>query len=100
MVSAAPKARLALGPKTTNAKTKALQTPGAPADNDLGKAVQKSATVRKARLRISHTEAVKVGPLHDKDIEEPEIEYMPPRVHGTVTSIKTSTAMLTNSRSP
>ena len=76
--------RAPLGLKTTNAKAKAFQTP-APAtiDNDLDKGAQKSATARKAKPRVSHAEMTKLEILGDKnELEEREIEYMPPRSKG------------------
>ena len=70
--------------KTTNAKAKALQTPGpAQSDNDLGKPIQKSASARKAKPRVSHAEMTKLEVLGDKDVlAERDIEYMPPRAKG------------------
>ncbi len=74
--------------KTTNAKAKAFQTPAPPADSDLSKLNQKSASARKAKPRVSHAEMTKLGVLGDKDeLEEREIEYMPPRAKGDTTSI-------------
>ena len=72
--------------KTTNAKAKVLQTPAPPpADNDLGKSNQKSASARKAKPRVSHAEMTKLEVLDDKDeLEEREIEYMPPRPKGRI----------------
>lgn len=72
--------------KTTNAKAKAFQTP-APlaADNDLGKSNQKSASARKAKPKVSHAEMTKLEDLGDEDeLEEREIEYMPPRPKGLI----------------
>ena len=80
-----PRTRAPLGAKTTNAKTKAFQTP-APVhnENDLGKPSQKSASARKAKPKVHHAEMTKVEVLGDKDeTEEREIEYMPPRGEGT-----------------
>ena len=87
--------------KTTNAKTKAFQTPAPPpADNDLGKTNQKSASARKAKPRVSHAEMTKLEVLGDEDVlEEREIEYMPPRAkgwHATLNGVRTA---LTGSRS-
>ena len=67
--------------KTTNAKTKAFQTPAPqPAENDLGKPEAKSASARKAKPRVSHAEMTKLEVLGDMDeLEERDIEYMPPR---------------------
>ena len=76
----APKTRAPLGQKTTNAKAKPFQTP-APlqADNGLVKSQQNSVSARKPKLRISHTEPVKIDVLGANIEEEPDIEYMPPR---------------------
>lgn len=70
--------------KTTNAKAKALQTPAPqPVDNDLGKPNQKSASIRKAKPRVSYTEIIKLEVLGDKDeLEERETKYIPPRAKG------------------
>ncbi|KAI9819062.1 MAG: hypothetical protein M1832_004104 [Thelocarpon impressellum] len=82
-----PRTRAPLGLKTTNVKTKAFQTPAAPAaDEDIlgrgkEKTQQKSASARRAKPRVSHAETTKVE-VHDDDnvlIEEEEIEYMPPK---------------------
>ena len=83
--------------KTTNAKTKAFQTPAPqPTDNGLGKPEQKSASARKAKPRVSHAEMTKLEILGDKDdLEEPEIEYMPPKPKSNVT-LKNAEAMLIN----
>lgn len=75
--------------KTTNAKAKAFQTPApAATDNDLGKSNQKSVSARKAKPRVSHAEMTKLEVLGDKDeLEEKEIEYMPPRPKGSYTNL-------------
>ncbi|KAI4103316.1 MAG: hypothetical protein L6R37_003877 [Teloschistes peruensis] len=77
-----PRNRAPLGMKTTNAKTKAFQTP-APAsiDGDQGKINQKSASTRKPKPKISHPETTKLEDiLADKDaLDQREIEYMPPK---------------------
>lgn len=80
------RARAPLGAKTTNAKAKAFQTPAPPpADNDMGKNNQKSASARKAKPRVSHAEMTKLEVSGDKDeLEEREIEYMPPRGQGNI----------------
>ncbi|MCJ1333242.1 hypothetical protein MMC10_009936 [Thelotrema lepadinum] len=76
----APKTRAPLGQKTTNAKAKPFQTPAAlQLDNGLGKSKQNSVSARKPKLRVSHTEPVKVDVLGANVEEEPDIEYMPPR---------------------
>ena len=70
--------------KTTNAKAKAFQTPGPAAfDFELTKQVQKSASARKAKPKVSLTESTKLNILVDNvelgvEQEEREIEYMPP----------------------
>jgi len=70
--------------KTTNAKAKAFRTPAPPpVDNDLDKPKQRSASARKAKPRVSHAEMTKLEVLGDKDeLEDREIEYMPPRAKG------------------
>ena len=75
-----------MGAKTTNAKAKAFRTPAAALlENDLGKTNQKNTSVRKAKPRVSHAEMTKLEILGDKhEIEEPEIEYMPPRAKGNI----------------
>ncbi len=84
-----PRTRAPLGMKTTNAKAKAFQTPAPPpVDNDVDKLKQKSASARKAKPRISHAEMTKLEVLGDKDeLEEREIEYMPPRAKGDTGTI-------------
>lgn len=75
--------------KTTNAKARAFQTPApAQVDNENGKPNQKSVSARKAKPRVSHAEMTKLDVLGDKDeLEEREVEYMPPRAKGTTISI-------------
>ena len=75
-----------MGAKTTNAKAKAFRTPAAALiENDLGKTNQRNTSVRKAKPRVSHAEMTKLEVLGDKDeLEEPEIEYMPPRAKGSI----------------
>ena len=79
-----PRTRAPLGAKTTNAKARALQTPGPSLVNDdAGKPNQKSASARRPKPRLSHAEMTKLEVLGDKDeLEEKEIEYMPPRGTG------------------
>ncbi|KAL8770766.1 MAG: hypothetical protein Q9209_003633 [Squamulea sp. 1 TL-2023] len=76
-----PRNRAPLGVKTTNAKAKAFQTP-APAqnENDLGKTIRKSVSVRKPKPKVTHPETTKLEDiLADKEtLDEREIEYMPP----------------------
>ena len=75
-----------MGAKTTNAKAKAFRTPAAaPIENDLGKTNQRNTSVRKAKPRVSHAEMTKLEILGDKsELEEPEIEYMPPKAKGNI----------------
>lgn len=81
-----PRNRAPLGLKTTNAKAKAFQTP-APVhvDNETKKEEPKSASIRKAKPRVSHADMTKLGVLADKDEldDEEDIEYMPPKPRGT-----------------
>ncbi|MCJ1393730.1 hypothetical protein MMC18_006606 [Xylographa bjoerkii] len=79
-----PRNRAPLGMKTTNAKAKAFQTP-APAALDLefNKQVQKSASARKSKPKMSLSEPAKLDILADNfeteaELEERDIEYMPP----------------------
>lgn len=79
-----PRNRAPLGLKTTNARTKAFQTPAPPLDNEAKKEEAKSASARKPKPKISHAEMTRLEVLGDKDeLEEPEIEYMPPRANGS-----------------
>ena len=73
-----PSNRAPLGQKTTNAKARQFKTP-AP---DVEKPKQKSATARKLKPRLSHAEPVKIDVLNDQELEERDIEYMPPRPKG------------------
>ncbi|KAI9674473.1 MAG: hypothetical protein M1817_001811 [Caeruleum heppii] len=76
--------RAPLGLKTTNAKTKAFQTPAPPGDDglvkDRGRSQQRSISARKLKPRVSHAEKVKVDfNSAENQLEEREIEYMPPK---------------------
>ncbi|MCJ1474612.1 hypothetical protein MMC13_003272 [Lambiella insularis] len=74
-----PRNRAPLGMKTTNAKAKAFQTPAPTAlDSEIGKNPSNGATARKPKLRISHAEPSSIDILGDNELEEREIEYMPP----------------------
>ena len=81
----AQKSRAPLGMKTTNAKTKGLQTPAPVKEDGLGKKTQKSVSARKAKPRVSHAEMTKVEVLGDNELEERDIEYMPPKAKGKST---------------
>ncbi|KAL8687929.1 MAG: hypothetical protein Q9218_006032 [Villophora microphyllina] len=74
-----PRNRAPLGMKTTNAKTKAFQTPAL--DVDQGKTIQKGASTRKPKPKVSQPETTKLEDiLADKEaLDEREIEYMPPK---------------------
>ncbi|KAI9833450.1 MAG: hypothetical protein M1819_003608 [Sarea resinae] len=74
--------RAPLGAKTTNVKAKVFQTPAPPADNGPEKSAQRS-TARRTKSKISHTDLNQLDSLGDKDeLEERDIEYMPPRPKG------------------
>lgn len=84
LCSIGPRNRAPLGMKTTNAKTKAFQTPApASTDGDQGKNNQ-SASTRKPKPKISHPETTKLEDiLADKEaLDQREIEYMPPKTTG------------------
>lgn len=76
---AAAQARAPLGIKTTNVKTRPLQTPGiknAGPNNNLPSAQKApSPRLRRARVKIHQS----IQELEDADHEEPDIEFMPPR---------------------
>jgi len=80
-----PRNRAPLGVKTTNAKTKAFQTPAVPLGTAKPiKSNKKSSTVCKSREistagSPSQTEQAENG----HDVEDREIEYMPPKPQGT-----------------
>lgn len=86
-VSVGPRNRAPLGMKTTNAKTKAFQTP-APASigGDLGRTNQRSVSIQKPKPKVSHPETTKLEDiLADKEtLGQREIEYMPPKPKGSV----------------
>lgn len=74
---AGPRTRAPLGMKTTNAKATAFQTPAPPTNGKNSvKGTQKPASprLRRAKVKIHQAEAIAIDSL-----EEPEIEYMPPR---------------------
>lgn len=78
------KSRAPLGMKTTNAKTKAFQTPAPAKEGDMQEENQKSVSARKAKPKVSHAEMTKLDVLGDHEgLEEREIEYMPPKPKGT-----------------
>jgi len=68
--------------KTTNAKTKAFQTPAGPAgDKDLDKTHLKPTSTRRPKPKVAHAESVKLEIHGDKagPLEERDIEYAPPK---------------------
>jgi len=68
--------------KTTNAKTKAFQTPAGPAgDKDLDKTQLKPTSTRRPKPKISHAESVKLEIHGDKagPLEGTDTEYAPPK---------------------
>ncbi|KAJ9663429.1 hypothetical protein H2201_005637 [Coniosporium apollinis] len=75
---AGPRTRAPLGAKTTNAKTKAFQTPAPPSiDNTSAKTQPQSRSprLRRAKVKVLATDDAEPAP----EPEEREIEYMPPR---------------------
>lgn len=79
----APKNRAPLGMKTTNAKTKAFQTPAPIKESGREEKNQKSVSARKAKPRVSHAEMTKLDMLGDHEaLEERDVEYMPPNPKG------------------
>lgn len=80
----AQKSRAPLGMKTTNAKAKGIQTPAPPKDGGLGDKNQKSVSARKPKPKVSHAEMTKIDVLGDTELEERDIEYMPPKVQGEI----------------
>jgi hypothetical protein len=76
-----PRNRAPLGMKTTNAKTKAFQTPAeAASDHEPEKALKLPTSTRRPKPKISHAETVKLD-IHGDDtpLKEREPEYCPPR---------------------
>ena len=79
-----PRNRAPLGLKTTNARTKAFQTPAPPRDYEAKKEEAKSASALMPKPKVAHAEMTRIEVLGDKDeLEESEIEYMPPRAKGS-----------------
>jgi hypothetical protein len=78
----AQKNRAPLGMKTTNAKAKGIQTPAPPKDGGFGERNQKSVSARKPKPKVSHAEMTKIDVLGDTELEERDIEYMPPKAQG------------------
>ena len=89
--------------KTTNAKAKAFQTPAPTAfDLELNKKAQKSASARKSRPKASLAEPVKLDILAnttkiEADLEEQEIEYMPPPAKRNIPNDSSVTTCLISS---
>ena len=95
----AQKNRAPLGMKTTNAKTRAFQTPAPIREGGKGEKDQKSVSARKAKPRVSHAEMTKLDMLGDHAaFEEREIEYMPPKPNGKDVALLQPKEMLTESR--
>ena len=64
-------------------KAQAFKTPAPSQQGDDIEKIQKSATARKSKARVSHAEMTKVEVFGDKDnLEERDIEYGPPRPPG------------------
>ncbi|KAI9744303.1 MAG: hypothetical protein M1818_002455 [Claussenomyces sp. TS43310] len=76
-----PRVRAPLGMKTTNAKTKAFQTPAPPTvHNNIDKTQAKQTSARRPKPKVSHAETIKLDNWgDDRDpLEEREVEYAPP----------------------
>ena len=98
---AGPKARAPLGAKTTNAKTKAFQTPIVPAKRELATTKKNSisAQISKPKPKTSETTKLEVlGDVEEDDV--PDIEYMPPRPKSMPPPLNTQDFLLTHCRSP
>ncbi|KFY30022.1 hypothetical protein V494_08314 [Pseudogymnoascus sp. VKM F-4513 (FW-928)] len=77
-----PRTRAPLGMKTTNAKTKAFQTPAGPEmDKGPEKTQIKPTSTRPLRQKISHADTVKLEIHGDEPdpLGEREVEYCPPK---------------------
>ncbi|KAF2725469.1 hypothetical protein K431DRAFT_342914 [Polychaeton citri CBS 116435] len=74
---AGPQDRAPLGNKTTNAKATVIQTP-APASK-IKPSATKPTSPRLKRSKIQVHQAEPEASLHDDNVEEPDIEYAPPR---------------------
>ncbi|KAF2098982.1 hypothetical protein NA57DRAFT_76217 [Rhizodiscina lignyota] len=76
---AGPRNRAPLGMKTTNARANAFQTPGPlTVDNHADKTLQKTVSPRLRRPKVKIHQPELVAEVQSE--EEPDIEYMPPRV--------------------
>ncbi len=68
--------------KTTNAKTKALQTPARSVlEKELPKTQPRPTSARRPKPKVSHTDTIKLD-VHSDDVgplEEQEVEYCPPK---------------------
>ena len=83
--SIGPRNRAPLGMKTTNARANFPTPAPGPQSTKLGSETMKASASRRPKPRAFHAETTKLGVLDDQDeLEEPEIEYMPPRPKGTI----------------
>ncbi|PMD32023.1 hypothetical protein L207DRAFT_500390 [Hyaloscypha variabilis F] len=74
-----PKTRAPLGMKTTNAKTKAFQTPGPALEKEVEKTQPKQTSTRKPK-KVIHADSVKLEVHGDESpLAEREVEYCPPK---------------------
>ncbi|KAL3418214.1 hypothetical protein PVAG01_09929 [Phlyctema vagabunda] len=75
-----PRTRAPLGMKTTNAKTKAFQTPAGPApEKDLEKTQTKQSSARRPKPKVTQTVKLDIHGDEPGPLEEREVEYAPPK---------------------
>lgn len=78
-----PRTRAPLGMKTTNAKAKGLATPAAPLGTiKPGKSNRKVSTVKKVLQDAPVKQAEPELSQEKQDVEDRDIEYMPPKPKG------------------
>jgi hypothetical protein len=76
---AGPRTRAPLGMKTTNAKTKAFQTPGLALEKEIEKTQPKQTSTRRPK-KVIHADAVKLEVHGDESpLAERDVEYCPPK---------------------
>jgi hypothetical protein len=74
-----PRTRAPLGMKTTNAKTKAFQTPGPALEKELEKTQPKQTSTRRPK-KVIHADSVKLEVHGDESpLAERDVEYCPPK---------------------
>jgi hypothetical protein len=78
-INIGPRTRAPLGMKTTNAKTKAFQTPGPALEKELEKTQPKQTSIRRPK-KVIHADAVKLEVHGDESpLAERDVEYCPPK---------------------